>query len=189
MAPFVNIGFTSYVINSDPYLDIWACFGTFSWNGSSWKSFLTQISILIFLGRLSEVSNLLKNIAVFQVEVFLFTFLGKGLVPKDAHVLIDVLVQSSENLFLVEVRLCWERFPSLFRKLLPSGLQLTSVVVETLEMTKMMLLLDLYWTSTLWMIKIASHSASVKRGSFKMVLCHCYSHSTSDILPWTLSLS
>ena len=60
--------------------------------------FLTQISILIFLGRLSEFSNFLENTAVFlQVESFLFPRLGKGLVPKD--VLTDALVQSPENVF------------------------------------------------------------------------------------------
>ena len=53
--------------------------------------FLTQIPILIFLGRLSEFSNFLENTTVFlQVESFLFPLSGKGLVPKDAHVLTDV---------------------------------------------------------------------------------------------------
>ena len=53
--------------------------------------FLTQIPILIFLGRLSEFSNFLENTTVFlQVESFLFPLSGKGLVPEDAHVLTDV---------------------------------------------------------------------------------------------------
>ena len=43
--------------------------------------FLTQIFILIFLGRLSEFSNFLENTAVFlQVESFLFSLSRKGLV-------------------------------------------------------------------------------------------------------------
>ena len=52
-------------------------------------------------------SNFLENTAVFlQVESFLFPLSGKGLVPKDAHVLTDALVQSPENVILVEVKLC-----------------------------------------------------------------------------------
>ena len=55
--------------------------------------FLTQILILIFLVYLSEFSNFLKSTAVFlQVESFRFLLLEKGLVPKDAHFLTDVLV-------------------------------------------------------------------------------------------------
>ena len=62
--------------------------------------FLTQIPILIFSDRLSEFSNFLKNIAVFlQEESFLFPLSEKDLVPKDAHVLTDTLLQSPENLF------------------------------------------------------------------------------------------
>ena len=69
--------------------------------------FLTQISILIFLVGLSEFSNFRENTAVFlHVESFLFPLSGKNLVPKDAHFLTDVLVQSPENVFLVEVKLC-----------------------------------------------------------------------------------
>ena len=68
--------------------------------------FLTQMPILIFLVRLSEFSNFLENTAVFlQVKSFLFPLLGKVLVPKDAHVLTDALVQSPENVILVEVKL------------------------------------------------------------------------------------
>ena len=71
------------------------------------RLFLTQIPILIFLGRLSEFSNFLENTAVFlQVESFLFPLSGKGLVPKDAHVLTDALIQSLENVILVESKLC-----------------------------------------------------------------------------------
>lgn len=67
--------------------------------------FLTQIPILIFLGCLSEFPNFLENTAVFlQVENFLFASSGKGLLPKD--VLTDTLVQSPENVFLVELKLC-----------------------------------------------------------------------------------
>ena len=52
-------------------------------------------------------SNFLENTAVFlQVKSFLFPLLGKDLVPKDAHVLTDALVQSPENVILVEVKLC-----------------------------------------------------------------------------------
>ena len=55
--------------------------------------FLTQILILIFLVYLSEFSNFLKSTSVFlQVESFRFFLLEKGLVPKDAHFLTDVLV-------------------------------------------------------------------------------------------------
>ena len=50
--------------------------------------FLTQIVVLIFLGRLSEFSNFLKNIAIFfQEESFLLRLLEKVLIPKYAHVL------------------------------------------------------------------------------------------------------
>ena len=85
--------------------------------------FLTQIPILIFSGCLSEFSNFLKNTAVsLQEESFLFPFLEKGLVSKDAHVLTDALLQSPENLLLFEVSLGSERFPSLLRKLLPNDL-------------------------------------------------------------------
>ena len=56
------------------------------------------------------------------MESLLFPLSEKGLVPKDAHVLTDAFVLSPENLFLVEVRLCRESFPSLVRKLLPNGL-------------------------------------------------------------------
>ena len=63
--------------------------------------FLTMIPILIFLDRLSEFSNFLENTAVFlQVESFLFPLSEKGLVPKDAHVLTDALVESLENVIL-----------------------------------------------------------------------------------------
>ena len=69
--------------------------------------FLTQILILIFLGRLPEFSNFLENTAIFlQVESFLFPLSRKGLLPKNVHVLIDALVQSQENVILVEVKLC-----------------------------------------------------------------------------------
>ena len=55
--------------------------------------FLTHIPILIFLVCLSEFPNFLKSTAVFlQVESFRFLVLEKGLVPKDAHFLTDVLV-------------------------------------------------------------------------------------------------
>ena len=37
---------------------------------------------------------------------FPFSPFGKGFVPKDPHVLTDTVVQSPENVFLVEVRLC-----------------------------------------------------------------------------------
>ena len=71
------------------------------------SQFLTQISILLFLVGLSEFSNFRENPAVFlHVESFLFPLSGKSLVPKDAHFLTDVLVQSPENVFLVEVKLC-----------------------------------------------------------------------------------
>ena len=65
---------------------------------------------------------------------------------------------------------------------------LTSIVVETLEMVGMMMLIDLYCTLTLQMIHINPHSASIMRGSFQKAFCHCYSHDSFDILPWTLSL-
>ena len=69
--------------------------------------FLTQIPILICLGRLSEYSDFLENTTVFvQVESFLFLYSGKGLVPKDAHVITDALAQTLENAFLLEVQLC-----------------------------------------------------------------------------------
>ena len=69
--------------------------------------FLTQIPILICLGRFSEYSDVLENTIVFvQVESFLFLYLGKGLVPKDARVITDALVQTLENAFLLEVQLC-----------------------------------------------------------------------------------
>ena len=65
--------------------------------------FLTQIPILIFLGRLSEFSNYLENTASSCKWKFsYFSFRKK--VPKDAHVLTDALVQSLENVFLVPVR-------------------------------------------------------------------------------------
>ena len=52
-------------------------------------------------------SNFLENTAAFlQVKSFLFPLLRKDLVPKDAHVLTDALVQSPENVILVEVKLC-----------------------------------------------------------------------------------
>ena len=69
--------------------------------------FLTQIPILIFLGPLSEFYNFLENTAVFlQVESFLFFLLEKVLVPKDAHVLTDAMVQSLKNVIFVAVKLC-----------------------------------------------------------------------------------
>ena len=48
---------------------------------------------------------------------------------------------------------------------------LTSMVVETLEVVGMMMLIDLCWTSTLWMIQIDPHSASVMSGSFGKAFC------------------
>ena len=126
MAPFLSIACTSWVINSDTCIEIWAWCGTPSWNGSSWnlKWFLpilnsdTHSNIFGSFARIFQFSKKYCS----QVESFLFPLSEKDLVPKDAHVLTDTLVQSPENVFLVDVKLCWERFPSFLRKLLPNGL-------------------------------------------------------------------
>ena len=69
--------------------------------------FLTQIPTLLFLGRLSKLSNFLKNTAVFlQVKNFLFLLSENNFVPNDAHVLTDASVQSPKNVFLVKVMSC-----------------------------------------------------------------------------------
>ena len=188
MALFVNIVSTSLLINSDSCIDIWAWCGTLSWNGYSWKS-IFNAAIHIFLGRLSEYSSFLKSTAVFlQVKIFLFFLSEKVLVSKDAHVLTDALIQSPENVFLVEVKSYWEKFPSLLRKLLPNSL------------------FDFHggwdpwddWDddvdSTLLNVDVVNdlnclQCASVMRCSFQRTFYHCWSHESFKILPWTLSLS
>ena len=57
-----------------------------------------------------------------------------------------------------------------------------------LEMIKMMMLIDLYWTLTLKIRIPLPHFASAMRGSFDRAFCHCSSHDSSVILCWTLSL-
>ena len=81
---------------------------------------------------------------------------GKSSVPKDAYVWIHALVQSPKNVVLVEVKFCWGNSSQI--------VFLTSMVIETLEIVEMMMLIDLYCTSTLWITQIAPHSASVMRG-------------------------
>ena len=95
MAPFLNTASTSWLINSDSCIDICAWCGTVSWNGSSWKSIFNLDMHSHIFGSFVRISQFSRNIAVFlQVESFLFPFLRKGLVPKDAHVLTDPLAQS-----------------------------------------------------------------------------------------------
>ena len=61
---------------------------------------LTQIPILIFLGRCSEFFSFLKNTAVFlQLKTFLFPLSEEGVLPENAHVLINALVQFPEMCF------------------------------------------------------------------------------------------
>ena len=167
--------FTSWLINSDSCIDIWAWCGTLSWNSSSWNAIFNPDTYSNIFGSFVRIFQFSRKYAVFlQVKSFLFPLSGKGLVPKDAHVLTDALIQSLENVILVESKLCWEMYSSLLRKQM---VFLTSMVV-----------IDLDCTSTLWIIQIAPHFVSVVTRSFERVFCHCYSHNSSDITPWTRSL-
>ena len=89
MAPFLSIACTSWVINSDTCIEIWAWCGTPSWNGSSWnlKWFLpilnsdTHSNIFGSFARIFQFSKKYCS----QVESFLFPLSEKDLVPKDAR--------------------------------------------------------------------------------------------------------
>ena len=153
--------------------------------------FLTQIPILIFLGRLSEFFNFLKNTVVFlQVESFLFPLSEKGLLPKDTHILTDALVESPRNLFSVEKRLCWKRFPSLSRKVLPNGdFDFHGGWDPWNDWDD-----DVDWPLLNFNVVNNTntpppHSASVMSGSFEKAFCHWYSSDSFYIFPSTLSFS
>ena len=186
MVTFPNIVSTFWLINSDSCVDIWAWCGTLSWNGSSWKSIFNSDTHSNMFGSFFRIFQC--SIVFVQVESFLFLYSGKGLVPKDARVITDALVQTLGNAFLLEVQLCWERFPSLLRKLLPNGVFDFHSGWDSWDGWDD----DVDWP--LLYFDVANdtnhppHSASIMRGSFQKAFCHCYSHDSFDILPWTLSL-
>ena len=164
IAPFLNIGSTSWLINSDSYIDIWAWCGALSWNGPPWKFIFNPDTHSDIFGSFVRISQ---------------SPCGKRFSAKGCTCFNWCIGKISGKCVFGKGELSWERFPSLLRKLLPNGL-LTSMVVETLEMVEMMMLIDLYWTSALL---ISPNSASVMRGSFERAFCHCHSHESSDILP------
>ena len=196
MTSFVDIFSTSWLINSDYCIDIWASCETF------WKwylmAILTQIPILIFWVVCQNFPILWKYWSLPTIGNFPISPFGKGLLSKHKHAFGDALAQSPENVFLVEVRSCWKRFPSLLRELLPNGLfdfhggwylwddwdndldwllLNLDVVNDTNRIPFPFCNERIFWKGFLWLFFYSYDSSDI-------LLCIC----TSDILPWTLSL-
>ena len=116
---------TSWLINLDSYIDIWAWWRSISWNVFTWKSIFnpdTHPNIFGLLVWIFEFQFSKRYFSLPTCRKFPISYFGKWSVPKHAYVLIHALVQYPKNVFLVEVKFCRERFLSLLRKLFPNGL-------------------------------------------------------------------